>query len=105
VIVPTVERGLRFVDFWSIDTAGSALDEVDVGAIHLTEELARVRAQRLDVAPLASAKIVSNARDDLPDPERPVKTTSESRGMSRSTFLRLWTRAPRTLSFEAATGR
>ena len=25
-------------------------------------------------------------------------------GMSRSTFLRLWTRAPRTLSFDAATG-
>ena len=30
-----------------------ALDEVDIGAIHLTEELARVRTQRLDVAPLA----------------------------------------------------
>ena len=34
------------------------------------------------------------APDDLPDPERPVITTSESRGMDRSTFLRLWTLAP-----------
>ena len=30
-----------------------ALDEVDVGFVHLAEELARVRRQRLDVAPLA----------------------------------------------------
>ena len=29
-----------------------ALDEVDVGLVHLPEELARVRGQRLDVAPL-----------------------------------------------------
>src|SRR5581483_1351093 len=29
------------------------LDEVDVRLVHLAEELARVRTQRLDVAPLA----------------------------------------------------
>src|SRR6266566_4494833 len=40
--------------------------------------------------------MVSNARDDLPEPDRPVMTTSLSRGMSTSTFLRLCTRAPRT---------
>src|SRR6476660_7177202 len=41
--------------------------------------------------------MVSNARDDLPEPERPVKTTSESRGREMSTFRRLCSRAPRTM--------
>ena len=35
------------------DGRGQALDEVDVGLVHLAEELAGVGAQRLDVAPLA----------------------------------------------------
>src|SRR6267142_2204332 len=39
--------------------------------------------------------IVSKASDDLPEPESPVITTSWSRGISRSTFLRLCSRAPR----------
>src|SRR5262245_21082545 len=40
--------------------------------------------------------MVSNARLDLPDPERPVTTTSLSRGISTEMFFRLWTRAPWT---------
>src|ERR1700720_2084366 len=40
--------------------------------------------------------MVSKASEDLPEPERPVNTTSLSRGMVRSTFLRLCSRAPRT---------
>src|SRR5450631_2536212 len=40
--------------------------------------------------------MVSKARDDLPDPERPVKTISRSRGRSRETSRRLCSRAPRT---------
>src|SRR5450755_3338765 len=39
--------------------------------------------------------MVSNASDDLPEPDSPVNTTSRSRGISRSTFLRLCSRAPR----------
>src|SRR5437660_2333004 len=39
--------------------------------------------------------MVSKASDDLPDPDRPVKTTSLSRGIDRVTFLRLCSRAPR----------
>src|SRR5579859_788513 len=39
--------------------------------------------------------MVSKASDDLPEPERPVKTTSLSRGIDRVTFLRLCSRAPR----------
>src|SRR5918995_5400194 len=40
--------------------------------------------------------MVSNARDDLPDPDSPVMTTSESRGSSTVTSLRLCSRAPAT---------
>src|SRR5262249_21173355 len=39
--------------------------------------------------------MVSKAREDLPEPDRPVSTTSWSRGISRSMFLRLCSRAPR----------
>src|SRR5256714_13632730 len=42
--------------------------------------------------------MVSKASDDLPDPDRPVKTISLSRGSSMLTFLRLCSRAPRTIS-------
>src|SRR6185437_9299242 len=39
--------------------------------------------------------MVSKAREDLPEPESPVNTTSLSRGISTSIFLRLCSRAPR----------
>src|SRR3954471_24614924 len=39
--------------------------------------------------------MVSNASEDFPEPDRPVNTTSLSRGISTSTFLRLCSRAPR----------
>src|ERR1700722_19502338 len=39
--------------------------------------------------------MVSKASDDLPEPDRPVKTTSLSRGISTSMFFRLCSRAPR----------
>src|SRR5712691_4375234 len=39
--------------------------------------------------------MVSKARDDLPEPERPVNTISRSRGIDRVTFFRLCSRAPR----------
>src|SRR3712207_6529401 len=43
-----------------------------------------------------SAKIVSNASDDLPEPDRPVKKMSLSRGRSRPTLRRVCSRAPWT---------
>src|SRR5580765_7101463 len=49
--------------------------------------------------------MVSNARLDLPDPERPVTTTRLSRGISTETFLRLWTRAPWTATVVRSAGR
>src|SRR6185312_9379000 len=40
--------------------------------------------------------MVSKASELLPEPDRPVSTTSCSRGMSTETFFRLCSRAPRT---------
>src|SRR3954447_25706373 len=40
--------------------------------------------------------MVSNASEDLPDPESPVMTTSASRGSVTVTSLRLCSRAPET---------
>src|SRR5689334_18026781 len=40
--------------------------------------------------------MVSKASDDLPDPDRPVMTVSESRGRVTSMPLRLCSRAPET---------
>src|SRR6476619_3943679 len=41
--------------------------------------------------------MVSKARDDLPDPERPVMTVRLSRGIAISIPFRLCSRAPRTV--------
>src|SRR6266576_3803069 len=41
--------------------------------------------------------IVSNASDDFPEPDSPVNTTRAFRGSSTSMFLRLCSRAPRTM--------
>src|SRR5689334_13146708 len=43
--------------------------------------------------------MVSNAREDLPDPDNPVKTIMESRGSSTDTSRRLCSRAPLTMSW------
>src|SRR5829696_9285386 len=40
--------------------------------------------------------MVSNASDDLPEPDSPVMTTSASRGIATVTSLRLCSRAPET---------
>src|SRR5256885_5940042 len=40
--------------------------------------------------------MMSKASEDLPDPETPVTTVKVLCGISKSMFLRLWTRAPRT---------
>jgi hypothetical protein len=47
---------------------------------------------------------VSKASDDLPEPDKPVITTSESRGSATVTSLRLCSRAPETTIEEAADG-
>ena len=52
--------------------------------------------------------MVSNARDDLPEPLTPVMTIRRLAGSDTSMFFRLWVRAPRTtigLRCRAAFGR
>src|SRR5450631_14262 len=48
--------------------------------------------------------MVSNAKEDLPEPDRPVNTTNWSRGMATSIFLRLCSRAPRIAITRASPG-
>src|SRR5690625_4300740 len=48
--------------------------------------------------------MVSKARLDFPEPETPVTTVSWFRGISTSTLLRLWTRAPLTTMGRPAEG-
>src|ERR1700689_1351619 len=48
-----------------------------------------------------SAKMVSKARLDLPEPDSPVNTIIASRGRSSETSFRLCSRAPRTTSRSA----
>src|SRR5215207_7071627 len=49
--------------------------------------------------------MVSNAREDLPEPDRPVMTVRRSRGIVTSTLRRLCSRAPRTMSASSAITR
>ena len=44
---------------------------------------------------------MSKAREDLPDPERPVKTMRASRGSSTETSFKLCSLAPRTINLSA----
>src|SRR3972149_6334258 len=48
-----------------------------------------------------SAKSVSKAREDLPEPETPVTTVRRSWGSAREMFFRLFWRAPWIRSHEA----
>src|ERR671912_2857389 len=96
-IVPTVDRGLREVDFWSIETAGDRPSMKSTSGLSIWPRNCRAYADRDSTyRRWPSAKIVSKARLDLPDPDSPVKTIKASRGNSSETFLRLCSRAPRT---------
>src|SRR5699024_8943176 len=97
VIVPTVERGLRDVDFWSIDTAGDSPSMKSTSGLSICPRNMRAKEDRDSTyRRCPSAKIVSKARDDLPDPDRPVNTTMEPRGRALSSFYRLCALAPLT---------
>src|SRR4051812_23929644 len=98
-MVPTVERGFLLVDFWSIDTAGDSPSMKSTSGLSICPRNWRAYADSDSTyRRWPSAKMVSNASEDLPDPDRPVKTTRASRGRSRETSFRLCSRAPRTIS-------
>src|SRR5437764_10317042 len=98
-MVPTVDRGFFDVDFWSMLTAGDRPSMKSTSGLSIWPRNCRAYADR-DSTYLRwpSAKIVSNASDDLPEPDRPVNTTREPLGSSRETSFRLCSRAPRTIS-------
>ena len=77
------------------DRGREAVDLVDIRLLHHLEELARIGRQALDIAPLALRIDGVERERGLAEPDSPVNTTSRSRGISRSTFLRLCSRAPR----------
>src|SRR6478672_472407 len=110
-MVPTVDRGFFEVDFWSIDTAGDRPSMKSTSGLSICPRNWRAYADSDSTyRRCPSAKIVSNARDDLPEPESPVKTTRLSRGSSTEMSLRLCSRAPRTMRWScwgrgAADGR
>src|SRR5919112_4591466 len=103
-MVPTVERGLRLVDFWSIETAGERPSMKSTSGLSICPRNCRAYADSDSTyRRWPSAKIVSKARLDLPDPDSPVNTIRLFRGRSRLTSLRLCSRAPRTTR-RSATG-
>ncbi len=77
---------------------------LDVGLLHHLEELARIGAEALDVAPLPLGIDRIERRLDFPEPDSPVITISLSRGSSMSKPLRLCSRAPRTEMVERPSG-
>src|SRR3712207_8017401 len=95
-MVPTVDRGLRLVDFWSIDTAGDRPSMKSTSGLSIWPRNWRAEADS-DPTQRRSppAKIVSKARLDLPDPDSPGNTIIASRGRPRGAFLRLWSPGPR----------
>jgi hypothetical protein len=56
-MVPTVDRGLREVDFWSIETAGDRPSMKSTSGLSICPGTAARRPTGLDVAALPSAKI------------------------------------------------
>ena len=71
------------------DGRRQALDQVHIRLVHQLQELPGVGRQALDIAALAlGVKRVEGERGFLPEPDRPVTTTSLWRGRSSETFLR-----------------
>src|SRR6516164_2963617 len=96
-MVPTVDLGLRLAAFWSIDTAGDSPSMKSTSGLSICPRNWRAYADSDSTyRRWPSAKIVSNARLDFPEPDSPVNTIRESLGRSSDTSLRLCSRAPRT---------
>ncbi len=80
---------------WSITTVGERPSiRSTSGRAHFGSRL-RVNGGNVSVSwNPASAAIVSNTSDDLPDPDTPTNTTTRPRGTSTSRDLRLLIWAP-----------
>ena len=98
VTLPTDERVRRRAALLlQRDRRRQAVDRVDLRHAHLVEQPPRVRRRPTRGSAAAPRRRACRTRaTTCPSPETPVNTTSASRGMSTSTFLRLCSRAPRT---------
>ena len=93
--VPTVERGFLLVDFWSMEIAGESPSMLSTAGFSICPKNCLAYEDNDSIYLLwPSAYIVSKARLDLPEPDRPVSTTRLSLGISTSMFLRLCSLAP-----------
>src|SRR5688572_6080821 len=96
-MVATVERGLLERDFWSIEIAGERPVISSTSGLGIWFKNCRAYEDSDSTyRRWPSAKIVSKASDDLPEPETPVITTILFRGISTFIFLRLCVLAPLT---------
>src|SRR3989344_691890 len=99
-MVATVDRGFDERDFWSMEIAGERPVISSTSGFCIWWRNCRAYAES-DSTYLRcpSAKMVSNAKDDFPLPESPVKTIILLRGISTVMFFKLWVRAPFTIIF------
>ncbi len=97
VAVPTVEREFAPIRSWSTTMAAlrlcspSTSGRPRLGMKDWTKAVYVSLIIRCD-----SAAMVPKTREDLPEPDTPVKTVSRRLGMSREMSVRLFSRAPRT---------
>ena len=96
MVVPTVERGFLLVLFCWMAMAGERPSIESTSGLSIMSRNCLAYAERDSTYLLCpSAYMVSKARVDLPEPERPLITSSEFLGRSTFMFLRLWCLAPR----------
>src|SRR3989344_1377441 len=101
-MVATVERGLLERLFWSMEIAGESPDISSTSGFCICRRNCRAYAESDSTYfRCPSAKIVSNANDDFPEPESPVNTTILFRGISTVIFFKLWVFAPLTIILPA----
>src|SRR3989344_3337042 len=101
-MVATVERGLLERLFWSMAMAGERPVISSTSGFDIWFKNCRAYAERDSTyRRWPSAKIVSNASDDFPEPESPVNTTILLRGIETVMSFRLCVRAPLTMIFSS----
>ena len=95
VIVPTIDLGFLWVDFCSIAIAGLRPSILSTFGLSKRPKNCLAYADSDSTYLLCpSANIVSNARDDLPEPDKPLITIREFLGSSKSIFFKLCCLAP-----------
>ena len=103
VTVPTVERGFRLVVFWSMEITGLKPVILSTSGRCIWPMKPRAYEEKVSMyRRWPSAKIVSKAKDDLPEPLKPVITVSFFLGIDTLMFFRLCTRAPTTSIFPSS---